>query len=203
MTNIDQEYEKLQLEKMRYNNNSISYKLGLGGIALSLVAMFIGLNSVAPSSVLTLVIVLINILVFLFGFLSSEKVKTYSKKYSFYMYGLGGICIARIFIYPLMLIVNYSKFTSMLNDSSYEKFSDAFNAASAKYDGKLGATIIGRLNSAGTAVEKTGYLWSNGTFRGILLMIILGCAAACFISSGVICYLKQRKLNAYLDSIKK
>ena len=85
MTNIDQEYENLQLEKMRYNNNSISYKLGLGGIVLSLVAMFIGLNSVAPSSILTLFIVLINILVFLFGFLSSEKVKTYSKKYSFYM----------------------------------------------------------------------------------------------------------------------
>lgn len=79
MTNIDQEYENLQLEKMRYNNNSISYKLGLGGIVLSLVAMFIGLNSVAPSSILTLFIVLINILVFLFGFLSSEKVKTYSK----------------------------------------------------------------------------------------------------------------------------
>lgn len=73
MTNIDQEYENLQLEKMRYNNNSISYKLGLGGIVLSLVAMFIGLNSVAPSSILTLFIVLINILVFLFGFLSSEK----------------------------------------------------------------------------------------------------------------------------------
>ena len=68
MTNIDQEYENLQLEKMRYNNNSISYKLGLGGIVLSLVAMFIGLNSVAPSSILTLFIVLINILVFFIWF---------------------------------------------------------------------------------------------------------------------------------------
>lgn len=73
MTNIDQEYENLQLEKMRYNNNSISYKLGLGGIVLSLVAMFIGLNSVAPSSILTLFIVLINILVFLFGFCHLKK----------------------------------------------------------------------------------------------------------------------------------
>ena len=162
MTNIDQEYENLQLEKMRYNNNSISYKLGLGGIVLSLVAMFIGLNSVAPSSILTLFIVLINILVFLFGFLSSEKVKTYSKKYSFYMYGLGGICVARIFVYPLILIVNYS-----------------------------------------TAIIGTGYLWNNGIFRGILLMIILVCAAACFISAGIIGYTKQKKLNAYLDSIKK
>ena len=66
MTNIDQEYENLQLEKMRYNNNSISYKLGLGGIVLSLVAMFIGLNSVAPSSILTLFIVLISIFIWFF-----------------------------------------------------------------------------------------------------------------------------------------
>lgn len=203
MTNIDQEYENLQLEKMRYNNNSISYKLGLGGIVLSLVAMFIGLNSVAPSSILTLFIVLINILVFLFGFLSSEKVKTYSKKYSFYMYGLGGICVARIFVYPLILIVNYSKFMAMMNGATPENFANTFDSAKAQYKDTLGATIMGTLNSDSTAIIGTGYLWNNGIFRGILLMIILVCAAACFISAGIIGYTKQKKLNAYLDSIKK
>lgn len=203
MTNIDQEIEQIHLEKMRYINNSTSYKLGLCGIVLSLIAMFIGLNSVAPSSVLTLFIVLINILVFLFGFLSSEKVKAYSKKYCYYMYGLGGICIARIFIYPLMLIINYTKFNAMIKGVSDEDLLNTYNAAVAKYKGTLGSTIMGELNSTGTAIEKTGYLWSNGNFRGILLMVILAGAAACFISSGVIGYLKQKKLNAYLDSIKK
>lgn len=202
MDNKDVSLEQLHLEKMRYTNNSLSYKLGLIGIVLSVAVCFISLNSLSPSSILTLVIVLINILVFLLGFLSAEKVKTYSKNYSYMMYGLGGVCIARIFIYPLMLIVNYAKFSHFIKTEP-GSVADVYSAASQKYSKVLGATIIGKLNDTQDAIVQTGYLWNNGIFRGVLLIVMLLIAAACFISSGVICYIKQKKLNAYLQSINK
>ncbi len=182
MDNKEMSIDELHLEKMRYNNNTTSYWLGLGGMVFSLIACFIGLNSVKPSSILTLFMVLINILVFLVGFLSAEKVKVYSKKYCYFMYGLGGVCFARIFIYPLILIINYSKYKDSLTNPDSD----------TKYLDYLGASIT----------EKNGYLWSNGTFRAVLLIVLLGCATACFITAGVIGYIRQKKLNGYLKTLK-
>ena len=103
-SNFDASNANLSLEKMRYNNNKLSYYLGLGGIALSLLSCFIGLNSLQPTAAWSIFLILLNILILLFGFLTAEKVKVYSKNFSYYSIGLGAVCIARIFMYPLLSI---------------------------------------------------------------------------------------------------
>lgn len=190
-----------QLQKMRYNNNSLSYKLGLGGIVFSVLACFIGLNSVEPSVGRTIFIILLNIAIMLFGFLSAEKVKTYTKKYTYYMYALGGLCVLRIFFYPLILLVNYPKFIAIINSYPAEQIEAAHDEAIAKYGDKLGDTICGKIVDG--KLVGTGYLWNNGTFRGTLLVVLLVLAAVCFISSGVVNYYKEKKLSAYLLSINE
>lgn len=189
--------DTIYFEKLRYNNNSLAYKLGLGGIIFSLIACFIGLNSLKPANLLTVFIVLLNIAILLFGFLSAEKVKTYTKKYTYYMYALGGACILRMFIYPLMLIVNYQKFINMVYAEGDIK--ENYANAVTKYGNVLGVTITGKLVDG--KVVTTGYMFSNGTARGILLIVLLGLAAACFIGAGIINYTKEKQLSSYLKSI--
>ncbi len=201
--NVNVQDNQLQLEKMRYNNNSLAYLLGMLAILFSVLACFIGLNSLQPSSALTVFIVLLNIAILLFGFLSAEKVKTYTKKYTYFMYALGGACIARIFIYPLMLIVNYQKFLSVVFSGGNENVPQNYELAKAQYSDILGVTIIGNLAEENGVykIVDSGYLWSNGTFRGVLLIVLLGLAATCFIAAGFINYRKEKQLSSYLQSI--
>lgn len=206
MTNTEfQKDPNIKYEKMRYNNNSLAYKLGMGGIVFSVIACFIGLNSLQPSSVLTVFIVLLNIAILLFGFLSSEKVKTYTKKYTYYMYALGAACFARIFIYPLMLIIYYQKFIAMVYGPG--DFATNYDKASSEFNDILGYTVIGKLVNYGTkdapqyVIEGTGYLWHNGTFRGILLVVLLGLATTCFVASGLVNQKREKELSQYLLSI--
>ncbi|MDE7100786.1 MAG: hypothetical protein K2O05_02925, partial [Anaeroplasmataceae bacterium] len=80
--------KNIQGQMLRYRTNSLSYKLGMGGILLSLFAAFISLNSLAWN-VSVIVKILGNIVILLFGFLSIEKVKSYSREYSFVLCGIG------------------------------------------------------------------------------------------------------------------
>ncbi len=50
----------LYFEKLRYNNNSLSYKLGLGALVCSITAMFLALNTLDPSNALTIIAILGN-----------------------------------------------------------------------------------------------------------------------------------------------
>lgn len=198
------EYETMQLQKMRYMTNAISYKLGYLGIACSLTAGFIALNSIAPAYFLNgfgvVIAILLNIIILLAGFLSAEKVKTYSLEYSKFMIGLGAVCILRMFWYPRALISLYSQVLSKAKDGiSYETLQSEFT-------NKLGNSMLGlRTDADGVAVgfKTTSYLTANGYVRGIIIIVFLAIAAAAFICSGVIGIKKSKQLHSYLDTIKE
>lgn len=196
----------LYLEKLRYNNNSLSYKLGLGALVCSVVSMFFALNTVDPSNFLTMIAILGNILILLIGFLSCEKVKTYKIDYSYIMLGLGGVCAARIFWFPLKTIIYWNKFVNALGGSASKCTKESYDTASSLYSTKLGASVLGKfvVDDASTGighVSTTGFLTCNGNVRGILMIILLAVAAAMFILSALICIKKSKELNGYLESI--
>lgn len=198
-----EEYENFELEKMRYNTNKLSYNLGLGAVALSVAAMFISLNSLDPDmsghGYLTVLKILMNIVILLFGFLSCEKVKVYDQKYSVNMYVFAGVCFARIFWYPLNIIRYWAGFKSLIAQNGGTL--DAYNVAVTEYADKLGSSMIGKFVDG--SVKSTGYLTANGYVRGIVLIVLLGCAGAMFLVSGLVNARRSAKLNKYLDSIKK
>lgn len=161
-------------EMMRYRTNSLSYKLGMLAILFSILAAFLVLNSLAWD--FTVIIkILMNIVILLFGFLSIEKVKAYSREYSIVLIGIGIVCGLRILWGPLTLIVDYAKYID----------------SGKTVSGKLGPTITG-------SYLRNSYLWMNGYFRGITAMVLLGCAALCFILAGIIGIAKARKYANFM-----
>lgn len=198
--------QTLKLEKMRYNNNSLSYKIGLVGIAFSLLAMFFALNSVNPNSVGTVVAILINILVFLFGFLCCEKVKVYQKKYAYGMIGISVVCFARIFWYPIVLFKAYNKFMDVLGDGKTStKFEEAVKASpnlGASIQGKFIETDYDKINDVYFGYRKaTGYLTANGNVRGVFIIIFLAIASAAFLTSAIITIKKSTALEKHLANV--
>lgn len=184
----DLEFDKNKLEMMRYRANGLSYMLGFGGIACSVLAAFVCLNSFNPNNVSVIVKILLNVFILLFGFLCCEKTKAYSKQASLVMVGLGAICFARIFWVPLQLIVKFNGFQKALENGEDLK----------EYKNSLGAAITS-FYEEGT--NKFKWLSANGNFRGILAIVLLCCAAAFFIVSGVVGYMRSVKLSKYLNSI--
>lgn len=190
----------LKLEKMRYNNNSLSYKLGLLGIVCSLIAMFFGLNSVNPTGFGTVLAILMNILIFLLGFLCCEKVKVYQKKYSYSMLGLSVVCFARIFWYPITLFREYSKFTKLL-DGTKAGYDAAVSACP-----KLGASIKGNfVLNEGSLTEgyrqATGYFTGNANVRAVVIIVALAAACALFAASALINIKKSSDLTKHLNQV--
>ncbi len=163
----------LEGEMMRYRNNSLSYKLGMLGILLSLLGAFICFNSYTWG-VEVLLKLAINIIILLFGFLAIEKVKAYSEKYSYVLIGMGVVCIARIFWIPLILMIDYAAY---LKDSTVI--------------GHLGPTITG-------SYLVNSYLPMNGYFRGISAMVLFACAAVAFIFAGLIGLKKSRQYAEFI-----
>lgn len=165
--------DNLQGEMLRYKSNSLSYKLGMLAILMSIMAAFISLNSVAWNFVV-IIKILMNIVILLFGFLSIEKVKSYSKEYSFVLIGMGAVCVLRIFWYPLLIMIDYGKY---LQDSTNT--------------GILGPTVTG-------TYLQNSYLPMSGYFRGIAAIIFLGLAAAAFIASGIVGLIKAKQYSEFM-----
>jgi hypothetical protein len=208
------DYANMQLEKMRYFDNKTSHTLGYIGIVASLLAMFFALNTISPAYFLggvgTVLAILMNIFILLTGFLTVEKVKTYSIGYSKYMIGLGVVSVLRIFWYPLSTMILYNNLISDIKSGNYSKFSEA----TYKFNNKLGASIL-----EGTPVDKNGvncstnlqdfdhiatagFFSANGNIRGIVMIVLLVISAACFIAGGIIGYIKATKLKKYLASLE-
>ena len=177
--------QNLECEMMRYRSNGLSYKLGFGGIACSILAAFICLNSFNPNSFLVIVKILMNIAILLFGFLSIEKAKAYSKQGSIILIVIGGINLARIFWVPFLLILNYNLWAS------------AGEADKRKYEQFIGKTITSDNRYL------ISYLPQDGNFRGWFAIILLILSAVFFISAGVIGLKKSVKLSNYMESLKE
>jgi hypothetical protein len=182
----DLEHDKNSVEMMRYRNNKLSYGLGFGGLAFSVLAAFINLNSMSPRTVQVILAILLNIVILLFGFLCVERSKTYSKNGSIALIVLGGIDIAQIFWLPIIIISTYNTWSDIADAGEKTKYAKE----------NVGAVITeGELNSI-------HWLTTNGAARGVLAIVFLVIAATFFISAGVIGVLKSNKLNNYLKSIK-
>ena len=187
----------LYFEKLRYNNNSLSYKLGLGALVCSITALAVKENNKD-----------IHILILLIGFLCCEKVKTYKINYSYIMLGLGGVCAARIFWFPLKSIIYWNKFVSDLGGSASKCYKSDYSASATKYANELGASVLGKFVADGSDatgeyghISTAGFLVANGNVRGIVMIILLAAAATMFILSALICIKKSKDLNGYLESI--
>ena len=202
----DLEFGKNKVEMMRYRDNSLSYKLGLGAIAFSVLGCFICLNSFAPNSFTTILAILLNIVILLGGFLSVEKTRAYSMKASIGLIAFGGICIARIFWIPLLLIIHYNAWVA---DSGVvnKMIEDGVDVESTEYLAAL-AKSTEHQNYIGRTITTTNqnqltYLPTDGNVRAILAIIFLVAAGLLFIFAGYIGMQRSRKLNTYLTSINQ
>lgn len=192
----DLEYAKNDVEMMRYRANGLSHKLGLLAMAFSIFGAFVCLNSIKAGDVQVLLIIMINIVILLGGFLACERAKTYSYKGSIALAVFGGICIARMFYIPIVLFTNYATYSSLVGK---DNLTEAEQKALAGATAQLGETITYK----DTGAQAVAFLPSSGTFRGVMAMVLFALAGAAFIAAGVIGIMRSRKLSTYLDSIKE
>lgn len=172
-----EEFEKISVELMRYRKNSLSYTFGILALLFSILAGFIGLNSLKYDFT-TLIKILVNIAVLLFGFLYSEKTKSYSKSGSIGLFILGIVCGLRTFWAPLILLTGI--------ESRYGKI--------------IGSDYKGVENGHSLNIS---WLPDSAKLRGVLTLIFLILAAACFIYAAIVGMAKTRKLQKYMDSLKE
>lgn len=200
----DLEYSKNDTEMMRYRVNGLSNKLGLLGMVFSLLGAFICLNSFNPKDVQTILIILLNVVVLLGGFLAAEKAKNYSKQGSIAQIVFGGICFARIFYVPLLLMINYNNFVSGFK-KYLETKDTADKAAYEVYEKYLGATITNgtkvSLDASTNETYLVSYLSCDGNFRAIIAMVFFALAGVAFVAAGIIGYMRAKKLATYLNSL--
>jgi hypothetical protein len=199
----DLEYAKNDTEMMRYRVNGLSNKLGLLGMGASIFAGLVALNSFNPMDFQVLVIVLINVVILLGGFLACERVKTYSTGGAIAQIVFSGVCIARMFYIPLMLVIAYKNYLTAftVDRADFDKVADYNAKVSETQDGCLNilaATITNKDNSE----YAIAFLPQNGYFRSIFIMTLLAIAAGAFLAAGLTGYAKAKKLSTYLASIK-
>lgn len=196
----DLEYTKNDLEMMRYRNNRLAYFLGLGGMACGMLACFFEMNSINSGTFNTMVLIILNIIMLLGGFLGCEKTKNYSKAGCISLFVFGGLSFARIFYVPVSIL--------MPNFNTFMKYVDAANAKTLSGEDKviyekalsnLGPSVYSKYLSDVDSAH--GYFFANGNVRGVVTIILLVASAALFVAGGVIGYLRSKKLTDYLASV--
>lgn len=196
----DLEYSKNDVEMMRYRPNKLTYWLGLGGMMLSLLACFFGLNSLNSGTANTFAIIMINIVVLLGGFLAVEQAKSYNPVGCVTLVAFGGLSFARIFYYPLLMFIFFGDFSKYVDgyiaNTLTEEEASTYNFAASM----LGPSVKGAYLKENVA---NAYFFPNGNVRAIFMIIFLSLSAAMFIAGGIIGFMKAKKLNTYLESINQ
>ena len=169
--------ENVRKEKLRYQKNTLAYWLCMLGVFMSLLAAFIGLNTIKPTYWTTVKIGL-NILILLFGFSSAEKIKNYSSSASIVCFVFAGVAVLRIFWYPLNMIRWY-------NSDKLSKFS----------------SVVYKDATSSTVDAIRGWLSSNAIFRAILMIVFLILSSVSFAFAGYVGISRSSKLHAYLKEI--
>lgn len=181
--------ENTKLEELHYNNNGLSQKLGYLGIIFLVLNLLITLNTVQATFIVSFIYVLINIAIFLVGFLACEKVKVYKKEYAITLFIIGVISFVMIFLLPLQTMIQYGRYVDAVNAGD----SALIESIRQNY---LGAALT---DSSGVA----NMLTQSGYVRSVIMIVLLGVSTACFVVAGIVGYFKSIKLNNYLASIKK
>jgi hypothetical protein len=100
---------------MRYKKNKLASNLALLGVVFAVLYFLVMYGQQVGNGQIKAVYetgtpvytalmgasVIINLIVLLMGFYSSEEVKAYNRKFSYVLWGLAVVQIVRIFIYPL------------------------------------------------------------------------------------------------------
>ena len=178
--------ENVRNEKLRYQNNSLAYWLGLLACLISVFAGIVGLNTMKPGAI-TIVKILLNVVILLIGFACAENIKHYSAKSSYVYFGFGMACFLRIFWFPLQMIKWWRK---------YQNSGD--QTVLSKHFSKL---VYGDKSAISNIDSVRGYFPQSGYFRGILMIILLVVSGLLFAFSGYIGLIKTNKLKRYLKSI--
>ncbi|MCU0105026.1 hypothetical protein N7603_05090 [Acholeplasma vituli] len=111
-----------RIDKMRYQLNKSAYWLVLLSMVFQTISLFM---TITPRSVIptmsTAVEILINILLLLVTFLAAEKVKAYSNRYVYGLFGISAVHLFRVFNEPLKLLklkqissVQYTQITILI-----------------------------------------------------------------------------------------
>jgi hypothetical protein len=97
--------KNIRIDKMRYQKNKIAYTFVLVAMVFQTISLFM---TITPSTVVpsftTAVEILINITLLLFSFLAAEKVKSYSKTWSYGLFALSVVHLFRFFYEPSKLL---------------------------------------------------------------------------------------------------
>ncbi|MDE7095446.1 MAG: hypothetical protein K2O23_03060, partial [Anaeroplasmataceae bacterium] len=109
--------------------------------------------------------------------LSVEKVKSYSKEYSYVLCGIGAVCFARIFWGPLQLMIWYGQYKN--------------NPENPEISKHLGPTVIGDYKTQ-------AYLTQDGNIRAIIAIVLLAITTVLFVMAGVIGLVRAKKYAAYM-----
>ncbi len=173
--------ENVRNEKLRYQNNTLAYWLGLLACFVSIFAGIVGLNTM-KASYLTVVKILINVVILLVGFASAENIKHYSQKASYVFFTFAVVNVLRIFWYPVQMI------------KWYKKYQD-------KGDTDILNKHFSKVVQPGKADATRGYLPANGYFRACFMIILLVLSSVLFAFAGYIGLVKTLKLKKYLKSI--
>lgn len=171
--------ENVRKEKLRYQKNNLAYGLCMLGCLVSLLAGFVGLNTVKATPITALKIFM-NIVILLFGFSSAEQVKKYKTSASIICFVFAGVCVVRMFWFPINMIRWY-------NGNKMEKFSSIVYKS-----GSL---------SGNNPDASRGWLSSSGVFRGILMIVFLILASLSYAFAGYVGLSRSNKLHAYLKEI--
>jgi hypothetical protein len=100
------EIKNLKVDKMRYQKNKIAYALVLLAMVSQMFSLFFTIipSTVVPSMT-TAFEILINITLLLVSFLAAEKVKSYSKNWSYGLFVIASVHLFRFFYEPRKLLL--------------------------------------------------------------------------------------------------
>lgn len=205
----DLEYAKNDTEMMRYRVNGLSNKLGLLGMGASIFACLVALNSYNPMDFTVLLIVLINVVILLGGFLACERVKSYVAGGGIALVVFSGISVLRIFWIPLILAFSYKSYLQGFTiDRADFATLEEYNAKVAEtqtvalFGGNCNNYLAATIRNKDSSEYAIAFLPQNGYFRAIFIATLLAISVGAFLAGGLIGIARAKKLNTYLASIK-
>lgn len=196
----DLEYSKNDVEMMRYRDNKMAYWFALGGMVFSLLACFMGLNTLTASTANTMVAIFINIIVLLGGFLAAERTKSYNVNGCIAVIVFGGVSVARIFYYPLLIMINFNTFMGLVDGEIANTLTEAEKETYTNAYNMLGPSVTSKYLGKNVS---NAFFFPNGNARAITMIVMLSISAGMFIAGGIIGFMRARKLNTYLESINQ
>lgn len=108
--------EGIEKEMLRYRPNNISKNITLLALACVIAGFSTIYGYIKTVDWKTGMDIIGGILIMLFSFTASIEMSSYSKKWSYVIFGVAALTIIRIFIYPMQLVIPNSKGIQVLDN---------------------------------------------------------------------------------------